>query len=94
MIKVLIERHLLEGLEQEYNEASRALLQGCMEFSGYISGESLRNLESPNHRIIITHWKSESAWRQWETSERRLQLLGGVAGILAADEKVTLLAPV
>ena len=93
MIKVLIERHLLDGLEKEYNQASKALLQACMEFPGYISGESLRDLEHPNHRIIITYWKSESAWREWEASERRLQLLGGVAGILAADEKVVLLAP-
>jgi len=93
MIKVLIERHLLVGLEKEYDQASRALLQACMERPGYISGESLRDLDYPNHRIIITQWKSETAWREWERSDQRAQLLAGVAGILATDEKVVLLAP-
>lgn len=93
MIKVLIERHLLVGLEKEYEQASKALLQACRECPGYISGESLQDLDSPNHRIIVTQWKSETAWREWETSPQRAQLLAGVASILAADEKVVLLAP-
>ncbi len=94
MIKVLIERHLQDGLEEEYMQASKALLQACMEFPGYISGESLKDLDRPNHRIIITHWQSESAWREWEKSPQRQQLLGGIAGILATDEKVLLLSPI
>ncbi|SFB91531.1 Antibiotic biosynthesis monooxygenase [Marinospirillum celere] len=94
MIKVIIERQLLEGLEQEYRQASQALLQACMESPGYISGESLVDLRRPNRRIIITQWNSESAWRAWEVSDKRQQLLGGIAGILANDEKVTLLAPI
>lgn len=93
MIRVLIERQLQEGLEQEYQAASQALLKACMESPGYISGESLVDLKRPNHRIIITKWNSESAWRAWEVSEKRQRLLAGIAGILAADEKVTLLAP-
>ncbi len=94
MIKVLIERHLLEGLEAEYQAASKSLLQGCMAFPGYISGESLRDIERPNHRVIITLWSSLSAWQQWEKSDQRAQLLAGIAGLLAADEKVLLLTPV
>ena len=93
MIKVLIERQLQEGLETEYNQASRALLQACRERPGYISGESLVDLKRPQHRIILTQWKSESDWKDWEQSTQRLQLLAGIAGILAHDEKVVLLAP-
>lgn len=94
MIKVLIERQLLDGLEEEYKLASRALLQGCMEMPGYVSGESLRDIKRSNHRLIITLWQNEQCWRDWEKSVKRQQLLAGICGLLATDEKVTLLAPV
>ena len=94
MIKVLIERELQEGLETEYHQASRALLQACRACPGYISGESLVDLQRPHHRIIITHWKSESDWKAWEGSTERQNLLGGIAALLANDEKVVLLAPI
>lgn len=93
MIKVMIERQLQAGLEEEYNQASRALLKACTERSGYISGESLQDLKNPGHRIILTHWKDERSWYEWEHSPERQRLLGGIAAILAADEKVILLAP-
>jgi heme-degrading monooxygenase HmoA len=94
MIKVLIERELLEGLEEEYKLASRALLQGCMEMPGYVSGESLQDIKRPNHRLIITLWQNEQCWKAWEKSEQRQRLLAGICGLLATDEKVMLLAPI
>ncbi|SFX11707.1 antibiotic biosynthesis monooxygenase family protein [Marinospirillum alkaliphilum] len=93
MIKVLIERQLLEGLDEEYGHAAKALLRGCMEMPGYISGESLKDIQRPTHRVIITLWKNEQSWKDWEKSAKRQQLLAGICGLLAADEKVTLLAP-
>ncbi|SEI56118.1 Heme-degrading monooxygenase HmoA [Allopseudospirillum japonicum] len=91
MIKVIIERTLTPGLEIEYEQAARAILQATLRAEGYISGESLKDANNPNHRFIITLWRDKTAWHRWETSEERYQVLTGIAPLLSGDEKVTIL---
>lgn len=91
MIKVMIERVIIPGLEPEYEEFSRRILQQAMHANGYISGESLKDAEHPNHRFIFTLWRDQAAWHDWFRSEARVQLSGTMAAMLGREEKVTVL---
>jgi heme-degrading monooxygenase HmoA len=45
---------------------SRAITQ-----PGYISGETLRNVNDPEDYVAISSWKSVSDWKAWEASKER-----------------------
>ena len=91
MIKVMIERVIIPGLEEEYEDFSRRILQQAMHTQGYISGESLKDAAHPNHRFIFTRWQNETAWLKWKKSAERQDISANMAAMLAYEEKVTVL---
>lgn len=93
MIKVLIERVIAEGLEQPYEEVARKVLSAAIQSPGFISGESFRDLEQPNHRIITVTWQNRHSWERWENSQARMDSIGAFAPILLEQERITLLEP-
>ncbi len=91
MIRVLIERYVDASLEQHYEIAARKILQGAVQAPGFISGESLRDMQNSNHRLILCTWTSIQQWQQWQTSQIRHNLMAELAPMLDREEKVTLL---
>ncbi|MAC48185.1 antibiotic biosynthesis monooxygenase family protein [Oceanospirillum beijerinckii] len=91
MIKVMIERIIIPGLEEDYEEFSRNILKQAIHARGFISGESLKDGAHPNHRFIFTTWCDQSAWKQWYKSEERIQISGAISAMLAEEEKITVL---
>lgn len=89
MIKVMIERIIIPGLEPEYETFSRQILQQALTADGFISGESLQDADHPNHRFIFTLWRDNSAWDKWCRSNERNVVLGNIAAMLAEPEKIT-----
>ena len=71
MIKVLIERVIAEGLEGPYEEVARKVLSAAIQSPGFISGESFKDLEQSNHRIITVTWQNRHSWERWEKSAAR-----------------------
>ncbi len=93
MIKVLIERVIAEGLEQPYEEVARRVLAAAVQSPGFISGESFRDMEQPNRRIIMVTWQNMHSWQRWESSESRRDSISAFAPILLEEEKISLLEP-
>ena len=91
MIKVIIERVIAEGLESHYEKAVGNLLNVMTNAPGYISGESLIDVQAPNHYVVIARWSTENAWVKWFNSENRKHVLLVIAPFLQTDEKCTLL---
>jgi len=91
MIKVIIERVIAEGLESHYEKAVGNLLNVMTNAPGYISGESLIDVQAPNHYVVIARWSTENAWIKWFNSENRKHVLLVIAPFLQTDEKCTLL---
>lgn len=91
MIKVMIERVIIPGLEEDYEDFSRRILQQAMHTPGYISGESLKDSAHPNHRFIFTRWQTLTAWQNWQKSTERQQIAANMAAMLAYEEKITVL---
>ncbi|AQZ95332.1 antibiotic biosynthesis monooxygenase family protein [Halopseudomonas phragmitis] len=93
MIKVMIERVIAEGLEQPYEEVARQVLQKAIQSPGFISGESYRDLERPNHRVVVVTWLNRHSWERWENSPERQESIGPFSAMLQEQEKITLLEP-
>jgi heme-degrading monooxygenase HmoA len=70
-VKILIKRKFKDGNMQA---ASRLLINnrnGAMMQPGYISSETLRNLEDRNQVVVVSMWETFEAWNAWKNSETR-----------------------
>ena len=91
MIRVIIEREIVAGLEQYYEAAIADLLGVMANAPGYVSGESSVDIQRPNHYVVITRWIDEAAWQRWYQSSERQKLLDAIRPFLLTEEKFTLL---
>ncbi|HWP65879.1 MAG TPA: antibiotic biosynthesis monooxygenase [Candidatus Limnocylindria bacterium] len=93
MVRVLIERHIRPGVEQELLAALREMRGGAVHAAGYVSGETLRDVDDPGHYVIISTWRSRGDWDRWAVSEARQHARRRIAPLLASPERVSVLEP-
>ena len=70
-VKILIKRKFKDGNMQV---ASRFLINnrnGAMTQPGYISSETLRDLDDRNKIVVVSMWEEFEAWNAWKNSEVR-----------------------
>jgi heme-degrading monooxygenase HmoA len=70
-VKILIKRKFKD---ESMHAASRFLINnrnGAMRQPGYISSETLRNLDDPNQITVVSMWEKLEAWKAWKNSEVR-----------------------
>lgn len=91
MIRVLIERHIAETLEDAYEERARRVLQQAVSAPGFISGETLADSHDPNHRITLANWRSEADWDRWYHSEERREFMAELVPMMDSNETITVL---
>ncbi|SFH76240.1 antibiotic biosynthesis monooxygenase family protein [Modicisalibacter xianhensis] len=89
MIKIIIERRIMPGLEQEYEQAAREAMRYAMSAPGFISGESLHEHGNTEHRMLITLWRDLASWKEWERSSEREIVMQALLPLLAEDERIT-----
>ncbi|EPC03712.1 hypothetical protein L861_19450 [Litchfieldella anticariensis FP35 = DSM 16096] len=88
MIKILIERHIMPGLEAEYEQAAREAMRASINARGFIAGESLCERHHPERRLLITQWRDLSAWKDWEHSPERERVMQHVLPLLTEEEDI------
>ena len=70
-VKVFIKRHVPEEKAMELIPLVRQMRGLATNHEGYISGETLRNLERPEEFMVISTWQSSQDWKAWLKSEGR-----------------------
>lgn len=93
MIKIIIERHIMPGLEQEYEEAAREAMRQSLGARGFVSGESLVELGHSDRRLMITKWRDLRAWKEWYTSEERSRVMQRLLPLLTEEERIRIYEP-
>ena len=83
-VKVLIRRIVPRNQAKDMIPLFRQMRSLAINQKGYISGETLRNLDDPNEYLVISTWNSADEWKNWlgnnerkEIQEKMDLLLGG-----------------
>ena len=84
-VKVLIKRTVPGNKAREMVPLFREMRALAMNQEGYISGETLRNMNNPEEFVVISSWQSSEHWTRWLKSAERQriqkkidELLGGL----------------
>ncbi|RUR30744.1 antibiotic biosynthesis monooxygenase family protein [Vreelandella nanhaiensis] len=88
MIKVIIERRIMPGLEDEYELAAREAMRISLGIRGFIGGETLVRLGHTDRRLMITKWRDLRAWKEWHASEARATAMQRISPLLTEDETI------
>ena len=75
-VKILIKRRLpMDKAKAQYIVSIfRQLRMIALEQEGYISSETLRNMENPQEFLVISTWRSLEDWQRWFNSNQRREL--------------------
>ncbi|MFG6667602.1 antibiotic biosynthesis monooxygenase family protein [Halomonas sp. HNIBRBA4712] len=94
MVKVIIERRIMPGLEEEYEQAAREAMRASLGARGFIGGETLVKVGQPDRRLMITRWRDARAWKKWYQSEERANAMAHILPLLTEEESVEIFEPV
>ena len=86
MIKIIIERRIMPGLEDEYEQAAREAMRVSLGVRGFVGGETLVELGHTDRRLMITKWRDLRAWKEWHASEERAMAMQRILPLLTEDE--------
>ncbi|NNF98678.1 MAG: antibiotic biosynthesis monooxygenase [Desulfobacteraceae bacterium] len=84
-IKVLIKRAVPEDKAKAMIPLFRQMRELAMGQPGYISGETLRNLENPLEFMVISNWQHSSNWAAWLESPARKQVQAQIDKLLGGE---------
>jgi heme-degrading monooxygenase HmoA len=51
---------------------------------GYISGETMRNVDDRNEYLIISTWKSRESWERWLNHRKRVEIESQLEELIGA----------
>ncbi len=87
MVKVIVERRLRPGKEQDFVTLSVELWVKAMRMRGYITGETLRSVDEPEVWLAISSWSDLSMWKNWKDNWERQEILKEIEPMLRAPAR-------
>jgi len=84
-VKILIKRKVADRENEALNTLLRQFRALAIEQSGYISGETMRRVDSPGECLVISTWKSVNDWNAWYKNPARLAIQGQIDVLLGAE---------
>ena len=73
-VKIFIRRVIAEERINDLLPLFRRLRNLATNQPGYISGETLKKLDSPARYLVISTWQSLDDWRKWVVSRERIEV--------------------
>ncbi|MGA7577598.1 MAG: antibiotic biosynthesis monooxygenase family protein [Desulfobaccales bacterium] len=87
MVKVLLERTIKGTHVKEITRLLRMLRVLAMQQPGYISGETLHEIDTPNNYLVISAWYSREDWQAWLANQERQKLQAELDGYMEAPTR-------
>jgi heme-degrading monooxygenase HmoA len=81
-VKIIIHRKVPKGKESQLLPLLIDLRSKATTQPGYISGETLRNVNDPQDCVVISTWQSAEAWKAWEASQGRAEIQAKIDALL------------
>ncbi len=73
-VKIIIKRNVSANSEKELIPLLIQMRNLCINQPGYISGETLKNLERPGEYLVISTWQSQEDWKRWASNSQRIEI--------------------
>jgi heme-degrading monooxygenase HmoA len=73
LVKVFIKRRFKEGKLKEIFTQLRKIRSEAMRREGYVSGETLVEIDDPKKVMVISIWQSMEAWLEWKNDAVRIE---------------------
>jgi len=83
-VKILIKRTVPNDKEKELMPLLKELRNLGVNQPGYISGETLKNIENPNELLVISTWQSAAEWNNWVRNDQRREIQDQIDFLLQA----------
>lgn len=87
-VKIIIKRKIPKSKETQVLPLLLELRSKAMTQPGYISGETLINVNDPEDYLVISTWKSVKEWKSWEGSKERNEIQGRIEKLLGEKSSV------
>lgn len=81
-VKIIIKRKVPKGKEGQLLPLLLELRSGAISQPGYVSGETLRNMNDPEDYVVISTWQSADDWNAWEKNKKRMQVIEKIDSLL------------
>jgi heme oxygenase (mycobilin-producing) len=88
-VRVFIEREVQPGSDLRLHNLLMQLRNKAMLQKGYLTGETLRDVNNPNKFLVISTWESLENWNNWHASRERKVLQDELDEFLKAPGKYT-----
>ena len=84
-VKIFIKRIIAEERINDLLPLFRRLRNLATNQPGYISGETLKKIDSPGKYLVISTWQSLDDWREWVVSRERIEVQNEIDARLAEE---------
>ena len=84
-VKILIRRTVPEAKARQMIPLFRKMRTLANEQAGYITGETMRNLENPDEFLVISTWETSDDWNRWVQSDERKQIQTEIDDLLGGQ---------
>jgi heme-degrading monooxygenase HmoA len=81
-VKILIRRKIPEDKARKMIPLFREMRSMANQQPGYITGETMRNLEKPDEFLVISTWETSEDWKRWVESDQRKQIQDQIDALL------------
>jgi len=85
MIRVHIKRNVPQAKEEDLKLLINQLRAMTMGQPGYITGETLKRVDIPGERLVVSKWQSVDSWNRWFQSKERSEIQNKIDQLLGAD---------
>ena len=84
-VKIIIRRNVPKEKEPELLPMLIQLRSLAVSQPGYISGETLRNVDNPEEHLVISTWQSTDSWKSWLSSKQREEIQKRIDSVLGME---------
>jgi len=81
-VKIIIKRRVSKEKESELLPLLVQLRSRATAQPGYISGETMRNVDYPEEYLVISTWQSVDVWKAWESNRERAEIQDRIDALL------------
>ena len=87
MIRVHIKRKIPEDKRGELNDLIKELRGMTMGQPGYITGETLKRVDTAGESLVVSKWQSLEYWKLWFENPERLKIQGKIDQLLGEETR-------